>query len=83
MPKKGKPKRGAQNASKRQTRKRVNLTQSLTNAHAVLSEVILQNGKRGAALRDLLGFYDRTQMESGGWTAADTQRLAEIRELVK
>jgi hypothetical protein len=38
-----------------------------------------------AALRDLLAFYDRVRGFSGhgeGWTAADVQRLEQIRKLV-
>lgn len=74
MPKRRKPKHGPQNASKGQTRKRVDST--------LFHVIVAPYARCHVALRDLLGFYDRAQI-GGNWTAADAQRLAEIRELVK
>lgn len=75
MPKRRKPKHGPQNASKGQTRKRVDST--------LFHVIVAPYARCHVALRDLLGFYDRAQTGSAGWTTADAQRLVEIRELVK
>ncbi len=50
-------------------------------AQEMIVSLSLERERLRNALRDLFAYYDRR--ENSGWTAADVQRIAAIRDLIK